>query len=126
MANEHFNDSCNSLVPVGESFPVRLSASEIMRAKTEVQKAISLLNLKIGAINLDFMFDVDGNIFIIELGPRNGGNLITDAIKMSTGIDLAEYTVKAALGEDISDLREKKWKMCIRDSLLIQQMERCK
>lgn len=109
LANEHFNDSCNSLVPVGESFPVRLSASEIMRAKTEVQKVISLLNLKIGAINLDFMFDVDGNIFIIELGPRNGGNLITDAIKMSTGIDLAEYTVKAALGEDISDLREKKW-----------------
>lgn len=108
IANEHFNKLCNPLVPIGESFPADLDNVKKERAKKEIQRAVDLLGLKNGAINLDFMFDQDGNIFIIELGPRNGGNLITDAIKVAGNVDLAEYTVKAALGEDISDLKEKK------------------
>ena len=58
-------------------------------------------------INLDFIFDGNDDVWIIELGPRNGGNLITDAIRLANGVDLAEYTVRAALGEDISDLKDK-------------------
>lgn len=110
LANEHFNNNCNPLVPVGESFPVDLSKEKIERAKTEISRALSILGMKNGAINLDFMFDTEDRLFIIELGPRNGGNLITDAIKESTGIDLAEYTVKAAVGDDLSDLNEGEWK----------------
>lgn len=109
VANEHFNEYCNPLVPVGESFPVNLPNSAIVESKKEIQRALSLLKIRNGAINLDFMFDKSGRIFIIELGPRNGGNLITDAIKLSTGVDLAEYTIKAAMGESLSDLREEKW-----------------
>lgn len=109
LANEHFNFNCNPLVPVGESFPVALSGEKIQLARDEIQKAVELLNIRNGAINLDFMFDREGKVFIIELGPRNGGNLITDAIQLSTGIDLAEYTVRAAVGDDISDLKEPEW-----------------
>ena len=106
IANEHFDSNCNPLVPIGESFPAKLSASDISRAKAEIQRAISLLNFKNGAINLDFMFDTNGHIFIIELGPRNGGNLITDAIQLSSGVNLAEYTAKSAVGDSIDDLKE--------------------
>ena len=109
LANEHFNNRCNSLVPVGESFPVSLSGKDIENARSEIQRAVSLLKVKNGAINLDFMFDEEGKIFVIELGPRNGGNLITDAIKACTGVDLAEYTVKAAVGDDVSDLKDGTW-----------------
>ena len=106
IANEHFDEECNPLVPIGESFPVELSETEIQAARNEIQRAVTELGIKNGAINLDFMFTKTGEIFIIELGPRNGGNLITDAIKYSSGIDLAEYTIKAALGEDLSSLQE--------------------
>lgn len=109
LANEHFNNNCNPLVPVGESFPAHLNANQITEARKEIERALSILNMKNGAINLDFMFDTDGKLFIIELGPRNGGNLITDAIKLSTGVDLAKYTVKAAVGDDLSDLKEVTW-----------------
>ncbi len=108
IANEHFDKLCNPLVPIGESFPADLSEEKKLRAKKEIQRAVDLLELKNGAINLDFMFDEQDRIFIIELGPRNGGNLITDAIKLACGVDLAEYTVKAAVGEDISDLKDVK------------------
>lgn len=110
LANEHFNNKCNPLVPVGESFPVLLSDEKIQKAKDTIQRLFSILKIKNGAFNLDFMFDKDEEIYIIEIGPRNGGNLITDAIKVSTGVDLAEYTVKAAVGDDISDLKQCEWK----------------
>lgn len=109
FANEHFNDNCNALVPVGESFPATLSKKRREIAKKEIQRAISLIEFKNGPINLDFMFDKEDNIFLIELAPRSGGNLITDAIKLSSGVDLAEYAVKVALGEDVSDLKEKEF-----------------
>lgn len=108
LANEHFDRLCNPLVPIGESFPANISDEQKEKARNEIQNALSVLGYRNGAVNLDFMFKEDGEIFIIELGPRNGGNLITDAIYAAGNVNLAEYTVKAALGEDVSDLTEKK------------------
>lgn len=88
LANEHFESECNPLVPIGESFPVYLSAEKIAKAREEIQRAVTLLKLKNGAINLDFMFTQTGEVFIIELGLRNGGNLIFGAIYYSYRIDL--------------------------------------
>lgn len=107
LANEHFDRLCNPLVPIGESFPADIGQNQREMARKEIQRALNLLEIKNGAINLDFMFDKKGNVFIIELGPRNGGNLITDAICLAGDVDLAEYTVKAALGEDLSGLKEE-------------------
>lgn len=108
LANEHFDRLCNPLVPIGESFPANITSDQKEKARKEIQSALSALGYRNGAVNLDFMFKEDGEIFIIELGPRNGGNLITDAICAAGDVNLAEYTVKSALGEDVSDLTEKK------------------
>lgn len=108
LANEHFDADCNPLVPIGESFPASLTEEKVEKARNEIQRALTLLGYKNGAVNLDFMFTDKGEVFIIELAPRNGGNLITDAIKYANGIDLGKYTVQAAVGEDISDLCDKK------------------
>lgn len=112
LANEHFDKECNPLVPIGESFPVRLEDKKIEKAKMEIQRALNILGYKNGAVNLDFMFDKSGNVVILELGPRNGGNLITDAFLLSSGIDLAEYTAKLAVGDDVSNLHDVKMRKC--------------
>lgn len=108
LANEHFDRLCNPLVPIGESFPADLSKEQREKIRAEIQNALSALGFKNGAVNLDLMFKEDGELFIIELGPRNGGNLITDAIHTAGNINLAEYSIKSALGEDVSSLAEKK------------------
>lgn len=105
--NEHFDRLCNPLVPIGESYPSIMTDLLKKKARKEIQKCLSLLNFKFGAVNLDFIVDKTGEICILELAPRNGGNLITDAIYAASGVDLAEYTVRAALGLDCSDLIEK-------------------
>lgn len=107
LMNEHFEKLCNGLVPIGESYPSILPEHLKVKAKKEIERMMQLLGMKSGAINLDFMVDKDENVYILEIGPRNGGNLITDVIKYSSGVDLAEYTIKAAIGEDCGDLQEK-------------------
>lgn len=99
VANEHFDKLCNPLVPIGESFPSIEKGSQLAIAKSEIERYLKLLNYKNGAINLDFMFDREGNLYILELGPRNGGNLITDAIILGGGADLAKYTIQNAVGD---------------------------
>jgi hypothetical protein len=43
-------------------------------------------------------------VFILEIGPRNGGNFIPDLLKFATGVDLIRYTIDTALGLDCPPL----------------------
>ena len=105
FANEHFNITCNTLVPIGESFPLIYDAETQEKAHKQLQSIFTKLNFQSGAFNFDFMITDKGDVFIIEIGPRNGGNLIPQVTKYATGVDMVEYTVSAALGEDCSSLK---------------------
>lgn len=101
--SEHFDKLCNPLVPIGESYPSYISDELKTKSKAEINRLMKLLGMKFGAINMDFIIDSKGDVYIIEIGPRNGGNLITDVIREASGIDLAKCTVQAALGLDINE-----------------------
>lgn len=105
LMNEHFDRLCNPLVPIGESYPSILPDDLKEKARQEIQRLMQALHMKNGALNLDFIVDKKGEVFIIEIGPRNGGNLITDVIACGSDVDLAKYTIRSALGEDCSDLK---------------------
>lgn len=107
LMNEHFDRLCNPLVPIGESYPSILPDDLKEKARLEIQRMMNLLGMRNGALNLDFIVDKNGDVYILEIGPRNGGNLITDAIKLAMDVDLAEYTIKNAVGESCNDLKEK-------------------
>ncbi len=105
FANEHFDKLCNGLVPVGESFPAIHDHQLLDTAHRETQRLLTLLGMQTGALNFDFVFTEAGEFFFLELGPRNGGNLIPEVIQYITGVDLVQYTIDAALGLDCSCLR---------------------
>ena len=107
FANEHFNYDCNSLVPIGESFPYIGSKDIQDKVHNEIQRALTLLDMKHGALNFDMRVDANDNVWIMEIGPRNGGNLIPEVTAYSTGVDMVKYTVDSALGADCSALGMK-------------------
>jgi biotin carboxylase len=109
-ANEHFDKLVNPLVPIGESFPSIMSKHRQNEAHLETQRLLELLKIKNGALNFDFHYNLKGNFSFIELGPRNGGNLIPEVIREATGVDLIKYTVDSALGFDCSNLKMKSTK----------------
>ncbi|MBE0469896.1 MAG: ATP-grasp domain-containing protein [Methyloprofundus sp.] len=104
-ANEHFDKLVNPLVPIGESFPSIMSDYTQEQAHSETQRLLDLLGIKHGALNFDYHYNKKGNFSFLELGPRNGGNLIPEVIKHVTGVDLIKYTVDSALGLDCTDLK---------------------
>ncbi|PAU77899.1 carbamoyl-phosphate-synthetase [Halovibrio salipaludis] len=99
-ANEHFDYQCNGLVPIGESFPSILPDRLLNYAHAETQRLLELLDMRSGALNFDFIFTQDEELYFLEIGPRNGGNLIPQVIRYGTGVDLIAATVEAALGND--------------------------
>jgi biotin carboxylase len=105
FGNEHFDKLCNGLVPIGESFPAVHKSELLDKAHAETQRLLRLLGMKTGALNFDFVFNAAGDFYFLELGPRNGGNLIPEVTEYCTGVDMVKYTVDAALGLDCSNLR---------------------
>ena len=104
-ANEHFDILCNNYAPIGESFPSVMTKDMRAKAHAEAQRLLSILGIKTGALNFDFHYDKKGNFSFIEIGPRNGGNLIPEVIRHATDVDLIRYTVDAALGLDCASLK---------------------
>jgi biotin carboxylase len=104
-ADEHFDKLCNGLVPIGQTFPTSHNEELLEDAHRESQRLLTLLGIKNGALNFDFVFSDDGKFYFLELGPRNGGCLIPEVIRYATGVDLIKYTVDSALGLPCDDLK---------------------
>ena len=92
------SDNC-PLVPMGKAFPAILSEEQNAAVKSEIIKAVEKLGISFCAINVEAMINRQGKVCFIELNPRNGGNYIPDVLKISTGFDIFDATVRAAVGE---------------------------
>ena len=105
-ANEHFsNKAASPYVPIGESFPYDMPKEVHEKVHAEIQRLLTLLDMKTQAYNFDIRIDKDYNVYLMEVGPRNGGNMIAQVIEKATGIPFVEYMLKAAMGEDCSELK---------------------
>jgi biotin carboxylase len=101
LLNCHRDPAVNLLVPVGKSHPAQLSAAQLDIVKVSVQRLAGLLGLRFGGFNVELLFDAAGSLYIIEMGPRHGGNLIPELLGLIYGIDLVAAAVQAALGEPV-------------------------
>lgn len=96
FANEHF---CSDIVvPVGESFPSMFDEALVDKGVGVLQSIFSRLGMRQGPFNFDLMFTPEGEVFVIEIGPRNGGNRMPEAIRYASGVDTIAATVEVALG----------------------------
>lgn len=98
LLNCHRDTKVNPLVPVGKSYPVLISEDKTEEIHKTIQRLVDLLGIKFGGFNLELMFDKKGKLYLVEMGPRNGGNMIPDVLQMITGIDLIAATIEGALG----------------------------
>ncbi|RAX51429.1 hypothetical protein CCY99_09115 [Helicobacter sp. 16-1353] len=107
FANEHFDKSnINPFVPIGESFPYIGTKSDYKILKEQIQKVLSLLNLQNGAYNFDIRLK-NKKVHFLEIGPRNGGNLIPQVIQKTFGVDLVRASICSSLGMDLEWFRDE-------------------
>ena len=101
FGDEHFDAECCPHAPVGESFPGHLAPEDRARLMGELQRLFTALGIRNLVFNLDAMIDAAGDVVIIEIGPRAGGNCLPDVIRAHTSVDLADIAVRLALGEEV-------------------------
>lgn len=97
-------------VALGEFWPSLLTEEQKNKVDEELQRLITALGMKTCAYNIEVILDENDTVYVLELGPRNGGSYIPQLIKYATGVDLVDYTIWGALGMDCSSLKMEETK----------------
>lgn len=101
LLNCHRDSRVNSLVPVGKSYPLELDNEDVEQIKETLQQMVDKLGIHCGAMNVELIMDKQNRVWPIDVGPRNGGNMIPDLLGMIFGVDVVEMSIKAAMGQPI-------------------------
>lgn len=106
LGNEFYSTKVDKdFAPLGECWPTVMPKEVIDTLEKDLQRLISSLGMKSNAYNVEAIYGEDGKVYILELGARSGGSLIPQVTALATGVDMVPYVIKAALGEDCSDLK---------------------
>ena len=113
LGNEFYNPGYDKdFAPLGECWPFSMDQSVIDSLMADIQRLISSLGMKSTAYNVEAIVGEDGKIYLIELGARAGGSLIPQLIQFVTGVNYVPYVIKAAVGDDCSELKMAEPKGC--------------
>ena len=96
-----FTTGAPHFIETGHREPSGLSKELEEKAIREVFKALDALNVRNSADHSEFKVDKDGNIGIIEIGARMGGDCIgSDLVYLSTGNDFMKMVIDIACGNE--------------------------
>ena len=96
----HFSTT-NPLLPCSVSMPSLHETSILNKVHSAIQRLLAAIGMKMGALNFDVMIDKNDNVYIIEIGPRNGGNMIPELTEYCTGIDMKTASILQAVNEPL-------------------------
>ena len=78
----------------------------------ELQRLISLLDMKTGLYNVETCVDNQGRPYIMEVSPRGGGQRIAEIQSAAFGLDLLDAEIKSALGLKVPNFGEHSCNGC--------------
>lgn len=103
---------------LGHAIPSGLSEEMENKVKRCVYNALVALEINHGSVNMDLLINEKGDVHIVDIGARMGGNLIgSHIIPIGTGIDYMGNMIKAAVG-DATDFSIQKSPVAVATKLL--------
>ena len=94
-----FTTGAPHFIETGHCQPSGLSEEVLTKAKNNIMKALTALHIENSAGHSEFKVDKNGNINIIEIGARMGGDCIgSDLVYLSTGNDFMKMVMDVATG----------------------------
>lgn len=72
------------------------------KAKSTLQSLVTKLHMKSGCMNVELMIDKNDKVYLIDIGPRAGGNMIPIQLSAIFGIDIVEMSILSAMGEKLN------------------------
>lgn len=104
------NKAINPYTPAAFTWPSTIPQWAQEELKSELQRLMTLLNVKTGVYNIETRLCKNGKPYIMEVSPRGGGNRLSEMMKYISGQDLIDNCVRAAVGEPIDTISQPKYK----------------
>ena len=100
-----FTTGSPNFIEIGHLAPAKIDKELENKIVDTVKNALDSLDVKNGASHSELKINVKGEIKIIEIGARMGGDYIgSHMVKISSGIDFVEKVIQVATGESIYPL----------------------
>lgn len=88
-------------IETGHLEPAPVSSDVVEKVKSIVSHALDTLEIQNGASHSELKIDANGNIKLIEIGGRMGGDCIgSDLVRYSTGYDFVRMVIDVACGRE--------------------------
>jgi biotin carboxylase len=84
---------------IGHSTPPRLATGRVSELTEIADRAIRALGIDWGVTHAEFKFSSAGGPHMLEIATRMGGGSIRQVVRLATGVDLVELTLRLALGQ---------------------------
>lgn len=98
---QKFTTGAPHFIETGHMEPAGLTDDKMAEVKEVIFKALDALEIKFGASHSEFRIRSNGEIGIIEIGSRMGGDCIgSNLVHLSTGIDFVKAVVEVASGKE--------------------------
>ena len=102
LGNEFYDPNCDKdFAPLGECWPFQMDHKYIEDLEEQLQRAMSLLDMKSNAYNVEAIVGEDDKVYLLELGARSGGSLIPQVTECATGVNMVTWVIQAAAGDPI-------------------------
>ncbi|MDD3468570.1 MAG: hypothetical protein PHE53_01155 [Thermoguttaceae bacterium] len=90
-------------VPAGGCWPYDKPQVVHQAIHDEIQRLLTCLEMQHCGYNFEVRLDASDHPILMEIGCRNGGNMIPQVLQYATGVDMTEFVIRSAMGEDCSD-----------------------
>lgn len=101
-------NATNPYTPAAYSWPSTFTKEQEEYLTSEIQRLITLLNLKTVVYNIEVRVAPDGKPYIMELTPRGGGNRLCEMLRYATGVDMITAITRAMVGDPILEPIEQR------------------
>lgn len=128
---EKFTTGSPHYIEIGHIQPAVISGEKQLEVQKVIFKALDALDIKYGASHAEIKIDEKGNIRIIEIGARMGGDCIgSDLVMLSTGNDFVKMVIDVACGKEPEAKKSRegtfaaiRFVMCRKDTELLERIK---
>ncbi len=100
------NEAINPYTPSAECWPSMQESRYLTEIQRELQRLGDLLHFRTGIFNIEWRVCKDGNVYLMEVSPRAGGNRLAELLNIAADVDIIDAEVKKAMGESLPEIHE--------------------
>ena len=97
LGDHVFYTKTDNFIPVSTKWPCAVSEPVLEEVKQQVEAIVKAAQYRCGPVNIEARVTRDSQVFIVEVGPRNGGNFVPIIQHHLTGFDFVARIIADAL-----------------------------